>query len=91
MKYLLSTLFYFVLMMTVMSVGMASENEIGQIKTLKGEVFLIQGNTKSEAKPGDLLHQADVVETGNNGKHVADRNKKKQGAQKRHKSFRLTP
>ena len=67
MKYLLSTLFYFVLMMTVMSVGMASENEIGQIKTLKGEVFLIQGNTKSEAKPGDLLHQADVVETGNNG------------------------
>ena len=67
MRCLLSTSFYFVLIMTVMSVGMASANEIGQIKTLKGEVFLVRGNNKSEAKPGDLLHQGDVIETGNSG------------------------
>jgi hypothetical protein len=55
------------LFMTVMLVGMALATEIGQIKTLKGEVFLVQDNTKSRAKPGDVLHQSDVVETGNDG------------------------
>jgi hypothetical protein len=54
------------LLMAVMLNGMASATEIGQIKTLKGEVLLIQGNTKSQAKLGDVLHQADVVETGDN-------------------------
>ena len=66
MKRFLSPLFYFMLFLIVMLAGMASAAEIGQIKTLKGDVFLIQGNTKSPAKLGDVLHQTDVVETGDN-------------------------
>lgn len=66
MKRLLSTSLYIMLFMAVMLNGMASATEIGQIKTLKGEVLLIQGNTNSQAKLGDVLHQADVVETGDN-------------------------
>ena len=41
--------------------------EIGQIKTLNGEVFIIRNDTRSPAKPGDLLQQYDVVETGSQG------------------------
>ena len=67
MKRLLSSLCYLMLFVTIMLTGMASAGEIGQIKTLKGEVLLIQDNAKSQAKPGDVLHQADIVETGNNG------------------------
>lgn len=66
MKRLLSPLFYFILFILVVSVYTASATEIGQIKTLKGEVFLLQGNTKSPAKLGDVLQQAHVVETGDN-------------------------
>ena len=66
MKRLLSTSLYIMLFMAVMLNGMASATEIGKIKTLKGEVLLIQGNTNSQAKLGDVLHQADVVETGDN-------------------------
>ena len=44
-----------------------AETEIGQIKALSGEVFIIRSDTKSTAKPGDLLHQHDVVETGSKG------------------------
>jgi hypothetical protein len=67
MNRLLTPSFSFMLFMAVMLVGTASAAEIGQIKTLKGEVFLVRDNTKSQAKPGDLLCQADVVETGGNG------------------------
>ena len=41
--------------------------EIGQIKTLKGDVFIIRDNTRMPARLGDLLLQADVVETGKSG------------------------
>ncbi|MBN1625228.1 MAG: FecR domain-containing protein [Deltaproteobacteria bacterium] len=41
--------------------------EIGQIKTLKGDVFLARDNNRTQAQPGDILYQADVVETGDNG------------------------
>lgn len=41
--------------------------EIGQIKTLKGDVFIIRDNTRVPARVGDLLVQADVVETGKSG------------------------
>lgn len=67
MKRFLTQSFYFVLFMTFMLVSMASATEIGQIKTIKGEVFLLRDNNRSQAKPGDLLYQADVVETGKNG------------------------
>jgi len=67
MKRFTLPLVYIILFMTVILVGMATATEIGQIKTLNGEVFLIQDNAKSQAKLGDVLHQADVVETGGNG------------------------
>ena len=41
--------------------------DIGQIKTLKGEVFIIRSGSHLQAKLGDILNQADVVETGPNG------------------------
>ncbi len=41
--------------------------QIGQIKTLKGEVFIVRGDRKLAAQPGDLLQEADVVETGKEG------------------------
>ena len=67
MKRLSLPLLYVMLLMTVILVGTAAATEIGQIKTLNGEVFLIQDNSKSQAKLGDVLHQADVVETGGDG------------------------
>ena len=42
--------------------------DIGQIKTLKGEVFIVRDGAKLQAKLGDVLHQADVVETGPEGR-----------------------
>jgi hypothetical protein len=41
--------------------------QIGQIKKINGEVFVVRNDTKSQAKPGDLLQQYDVVETGSKG------------------------
>jgi membrane-bound lytic murein transglycosylase MltF len=41
--------------------------QIGQIKKINGEVFAIRNDTKAQAKPGDLLQQYDVVETGSKG------------------------
>jgi len=41
--------------------------DIGQIKTLKGDVFIVRNGAKLQAKLGDVLHQADVVETGAKG------------------------
>jgi hypothetical protein len=38
--------------------------EIGQIKTLTGEVFIIRQNEQRSAQAGDLLEQADIVVTG---------------------------
>jgi len=41
--------------------------QIGQVKMINGEVFIVRNDTKSPAKPGDLLQQYDVVETGSKG------------------------
>ena len=41
--------------------------EIGQVKTVNGDVFILRDNSKIAAKVGDLLLQADVVETGKAG------------------------
>ena len=41
--------------------------QIGQIKKINGEVLVIRDETKSKAKPGDLLQQYDAVETGSKG------------------------
>ena len=41
--------------------------EIGQIKNVAGQVFLLRNNVQQPAKAGDLVEQADVVTTGPNG------------------------
>ena len=41
--------------------------EIGQIKNVAGQVFLVRNNVQQTAKAGDLLEQADVLTTGANG------------------------
>jgi hypothetical protein len=38
--------------------------EIGQIKNVSGQVFLIRNNVQQQAKPGDVLEQGDVLTTG---------------------------
>jgi hypothetical protein len=45
----------------------ADTTEIGQIKTLEGDVYIFRGGERLVASAGDLLHQADVLETGSNG------------------------
>lgn len=67
MKRLFLLSFCLILLMAVIMGGTASAIEIGQIKTLKGDVFLVRDNNRSQAQPGELLYQADVVETGDNG------------------------
>lgn len=41
--------------------------EIGQIKNVSGQVFLIRHNAQQPAKAGDLVEQADIVATGADG------------------------
>ena len=41
--------------------------EIGQIKNVTGQVFLLRNNVQQPAKTGDLIEQADVLFTGPNG------------------------
>ncbi len=53
------------LLIPASTVGAASD--IGQIKTLKGDVFVLRDGERSAATPGALLRQSDVVETGKNG------------------------
>ncbi len=39
---------------------------VGQIKNLTGQVVLLRNNNQQQAKPGDLLEQADLITTGAN-------------------------
>ena len=41
--------------------------EIGQIKNISGQVFLMRNNAQQPAKAGDLVEQSDVLITGANG------------------------
>jgi len=41
--------------------------DIGQIKNVSGEVFLLRQNVQLPAKAGDLVQQSDVLITGANG------------------------
>ena len=41
--------------------------EIGQIKVVAGQVFLLRNNGQQPAKAGDLVEEADVLLTGANG------------------------
>jgi hypothetical protein len=54
-------------LVAVLLVADAALAEIGQIKTLNGDVYILRDNIRTPAKLGDILLQADVVETGSNG------------------------
>ena len=41
--------------------------EIGQIKNVTGQAFLLRNNVQQPAKAGDLIEQADVLTTGPDG------------------------
>lgn len=41
-----------------------AQAEIGQIKNVGGQVFLIRNNVQQPAKAGDVLEQGDVLTTG---------------------------
>jgi len=41
--------------------------EIGQIKNVTGQVFLLRNHVQQRAKAGDLVEQADVLTTGPDG------------------------
>lgn len=45
----------------------ATAAEIGQIKNITGQVFLMRNNAQQPAKAGDLVESADVLTTGANG------------------------
>lgn len=45
----------------------ATAAEIGQIKNITGQVFLMRNNAQRPAKAGDLVESADVLTTGANG------------------------
>jgi hypothetical protein len=50
-----------------LSVQIVAAAEIGQIKNVTGQVFLLRNNAQQPAKAGDLVEQADVLTTGVNG------------------------
>lgn len=51
----------------VLLLGHSAWAEIGQIKNVKGQVFLLRNNVQRPAKAGDLIEQADVLTTGPDG------------------------
>jgi hypothetical protein len=42
----------------------ADTQSIAQVKTVRGEAFIVHSGTKAPAKPGDPLYESDVVTTG---------------------------
>jgi len=66
MKHRLFLVVFMMCFVVIIFVGSAL-GQIGQIKMINGEVFIIRNDNKSPAKPGDLLQQYDVVETGSKG------------------------
>ncbi len=66
MKYRPSAIIFMVFFM-VIAIGGSAWAQIGQIKLLSGDVFIIRNDTRSPAKPGDLLEQHDAIETGTKG------------------------
>ncbi len=61
------TLLTILICLAVLGAADSALAEIGQIKTLTGEVVILRDNKQIPAKIGDLLLQADVVETGKTG------------------------
>lgn len=53
--------------LSVATAGITSAAEIGQIKNIAGQVFLLRNNNQQPAKAGDLVEEADIITTGANG------------------------
>ena len=53
--------------LSVATAGITSAAEIGQIKNIGGQVFLLRNNNQQPAKAGDLVEEADIITTGANG------------------------
>ena len=45
----------------------AAEGEIGQVKTVAGEAYLVHDGARADAEPGAAVFENDVVETGADG------------------------
>jgi hypothetical protein len=61
---------YLSVIFTAFMIGLGAATawaEIGQIKNLSGEVFLLRNNQQQAAKAGDILQQSDTLITGANG------------------------
>ena len=61
---LFTTVLVFVAVLMATDAALA---EIGQIKTLEGQVYILRGDDRVPAKLGAILMQADIVETGPTG------------------------
>ena len=53
--------------LSVATAGITSAAEIGQIKNIAGQVFLLRNNNQQPAKAGDVVEEADIIITGANG------------------------
>ena len=53
--------------LSVATAGITSAAEIGQIKNIAGQVFLLRNTNQQPAKAGDLVEEADIITTGANG------------------------
>jgi len=51
----------------IVALATSAVADIGQIKNVSGEVFLLRQTVQLPAKAGDLVRQADVIITGANG------------------------
>ena len=47
--------------------AVADDQHIAQVKTVRGDAFIVRGADRLPAKPGDPLYESDVVETGPGG------------------------
>jgi hypothetical protein len=67
---LLSGAIFFVLstlLLSSIAPAFADGPQIAQVKTVRGDAFIVRGSERLPAKPGDALFESDVVETGPNG------------------------
>ena len=45
----------------------ADGGEIGQVKTVEGEAYLVHDGARADATPGAAVFESDIVETGSDG------------------------
>jgi hypothetical protein len=55
------------LAMTAALPALGQAQQIAQVKTAKGDAYIVRGETRIAAKPGDAIYESDVIETGSSG------------------------